>query len=107
MGHPVQYIDAKPLRDLIKHYDLGVPAIADRTGMSPSALYTWVRKGKMPAYMRQVCRGLLSEIRGERGTAAHDSKPETFLVRLPPDKRDNAIKLLEAIGAEFRNIDDL
>jgi transcriptional regulator with XRE-family HTH domain len=106
VGYPVQLVDAKPLRDLIKYHNLSVPEIATRTGLSTSALYTWERKGKMPAYMRNVCRGILADLKGERGEQS-GSRPENYFVQLPPDKAENAIKLLEAIGAKIRSLDNI
>lgn len=106
MGHAVKKIDAKPLRDLIRVHGLNVSDISKQTDISASALYTWEREGKMPGYMGPVCYGLLAQIK--RHTPAPGAKPETLIVRLPEGKdRETALRMLEAIGAKFKPVDEI
>lgn len=109
MGHAVSKISAKPLHDLVRLHNLSIPEIGKRTGISTSALHAWSREGKMPAYMGPVCVGLLAQIRGQGSrTDVKESKDQaqTLIVRLPEADRERAYKLLDAIGAQYRSIED-
>lgn len=105
MGYPVQKVDAKPLRDLIKYHGLSVPEIAARTGLSTSAIYTWEREGEMPKYMLMVCKGILADI--TRAPNEPVSERETFLVRVPPEKRELLLNTLRLSDIPYRSLDEL
>lgn len=64
----------------------------------------------MPAYMASVCKGLLAELKGHAPPgkdAAAGAPPVTLVVQVPAVESDKTIKLLEAIGARFRSVNDL
>ena len=109
MGYAVAKIDAKPLRDLVRVYDLQVPDISKRTLISESALHSWIKSGKMPAYMQHVCLGLLAQIKG-LGSKADSiaGKPETLIIQLPadPKEHDRAYKMLDALGVKHKRVDE-
>jgi hypothetical protein len=108
MGHPTKMIDAKPLRDLVGGkvpglaQPLSIPEISRRTGISVSALHTWNRAGKMPAYMAMVCVGLVAQINGHKVQGT-----ETIIARVPSERRAMAEEFLDAIGAKVRSLDDI
>jgi hypothetical protein len=104
VGNPVQKVSTIPLQQLIKIHGLSVEEIARRTGQSVSAIYTWLREGKMPAVMRPACAGILAQMEGE---AHRIGKPTTLIVQVPPGKEEDASKLLDVIGAKYLAVEDL
>ena len=106
MGHSIQWVDAKPLHDLINHHNMSVPEIVTRTGLSQSALYAWERTKKMPSYMRQVCRGIVAEKNGEKVPV---TEAEMFILKVAPERREFAQQMLAALragGVPFRSLNN-
>lgn len=107
MGHPVKMVDAKPLRDLVNLHGLSVQDISDRTDISRSALHGYLRKGKMPAHMIATCRGVLSMVKGNAAQQGAVAKTEAIIVRLPPAKKEEIRRVLDALGAKYRSLDEI
>lgn len=109
MGHPVAKIDAKPLRDLVRLHDIQIPEISKHTGLSISALHQWIREGKMPAHMEYTCVGLLARLRPshapKRGTET--GREELVIVRLPEGDPSKVYSVLEALGAQYKPVEDV
>lgn len=107
MGHPIEKIDAKPLRDLVRMHDLEIPEISRHTGISISALHNWIRQGKMPAYMEFTCIGLLQRLRPSHAPRKPDgAKQELVIVRLPEGDPDKVYHVLDALGAQYKPLEE-
>lgn len=109
MGYEVQKVNAKPLQDLMRLSGQSPNILADALGISVSALHTYNRSGKMPAYLAPACRAVAAEIKGQSyRTGEGDGAAERLIVVLPAGEKAETIRrLLADLGAKYRALDDI